>query len=269
MIPESNARVSTATSQSLEGLISACLHLLGVSLRRLFWSRQTMICGLLVGLASVAVTAWSLRDERSPRQFIEEVVLGIQVTFLLPIMTLSYATAGIATEREEQTLVYLLVSPLPRPWIFLAKTAASLLLAVGWSLGSLFWLSWLAGQPGRETWLALWPGQLWSAGAYVALFSLFGVIFRRATMVALIYALFMETLLGNMPGIAKRLAISFYSRCLIFEAGAPFGVTPSGVGEPQLFAPIAGDTAQLVLYLLCGGLLTTALVVFWRGEYAH
>ena len=123
-----------------------------------------------------------------------------------------YATAGIAADREEQTLVYLLVSPMPRPLIYCAKCSASLLLAVAWTMGGMTLMCWLGGEAGRAAWHVLWPGVMWSTIAYVALFLLFGVMFRRATIVALAYALFIETLIGNMPGIAQRLAISLH-RC--------------------------------------------------------
>ena len=109
----------------------------------------------------------------------------------------------------------------------------------------------------------------WSTAAYVALFLLFGVMFRRATIIALAYALFIETLIGNMPGIAKRLAISFYTRCLIFDAGSVFGMRPSGPGNADLFVAIPGATAQMVLYLLSGGLLLAGLVIFCRREYSR
>jgi ABC-type transport system involved in multi-copper enzyme maturation permease subunit len=257
------------TAAEIMGQLSACLHLFGLSLRRLFRSRQTIVCVLLLGFASIAVVAWSIRHERSPKEFIEEIFLAVYVSFLLPVFSLSQATAGIASDRDEQTLVYLLVSPLPRPMIFLAKSSASLVLALAWTLGGMTLLCWLGGQPGMAALRVLWPGILWSTVTYVALFLLFSVTFRRATIIALAYALFIETLIGNMPGIAKRLAVSFYTRCLIFDAGTVFGVSPSGAGNADLFVAVSGPTAQMILYLLSGGLLLAGLSVFSLREYAR
>jgi ABC-type transport system involved in multi-copper enzyme maturation permease subunit len=194
---------------------------------------------------------------------------AVFVSFLLPIFALSYATAGIAADREEQTLVYLLVSPIPRPLIYFAKSSASLLLALAWTMGGMTLMCWLGGESGRAAWHVLWPGVMWSTIAYVALFLLFGVMFRRATIVALAYALFIETLIGNMPGIAQRLAISFYTRCLIFDAGSTFGVLPSGPGNSELFVAIPSATAQMVLYMFSGGLLLAGLVIFSWREYSR
>lgn len=251
-----------------QGQLSASCHLFNLSLRRLFRSRQTIVCCLLLAMASIAVVAWTLRRERSPKEFIEEIFLAVYVSFLLPIFCLSQATSGIASDREERTLVYLLVTPLPRPLMFLAKGSASLLLALAWTLGGMTLICWLAGRPGMDAMRVLWPAIFWSTVAYVALFLLFSVTFRRATIIALTYAIFIETLIGNMPGIAKRLAVSFYTRCLIFDAGSVFGVSPSGPGNADLFIAIPGPTAQTILYLLCGGLLLASLSIFSRREYS-
>ncbi len=261
--------MNTRVESGLTGQLSACLHLFCISTRRLFRSRQTVVCVMLLGFAAIAVLAWSMRHERSSEQFIEQIFLVVYVSFLLPIFCLSYGSAGIASDREEQTLVYLLVSPLPRPMIFLAKCSASLLLALVWTIGGLSVLCLLAGQAGRDAWQVLLPAIFWSTVAYVALFLLFSVTFRRATTIALTYALFIETLVGNMPGIAKRLAVSFYTRCLIFDAASVFGVSPSGPGNSDLFAAIPGPTAQAMLSLLGGGLLLAGMLIFSMREYSR
>ncbi len=244
-------------------------HLFALSFSRLFRSRQTLVCALLLGLASIAVAAWSLRDERTPAEFIEQIFLAVFVSFLLPVFSLCYATAGLAADREERTLVYLLLTPLPRPLVFLSTSAASLLLAAAWTVGGTTLLCWIGGPAGRQAWGPLCPAVAYSTGAYVALFLLVGVTFRRATIIALAYALFIETLIGNMPGIAKRLAISFYTRCLIFDAGAEFGIGASGPSDPNLFIPIAADSARTILCLLGGGLLLAGLLVFTFREYTR
>jgi len=249
------------------GRLSASWHLLGVSLRQLLWSRQTIISAVLVVLAGVAAYAWARDRQRQPSDFVEEVLLTVYVPFLLPILCLSYATAGIATDRDEQTLVYLVTSPLPRPFIFLAKAAAALVLSLAWTMGTLALLAGIAGKPGLEVFRAVWPGLFWATVAYVCLFQVFSVAFRRATIYALGYALFLETLIGNMPGIVKRLAISFYARCLIFDASAAFDVGPSGPFNELLFQPLPAATAYTILYAASAGLLLLGLVIFCTREY--
>lgn len=247
--------------------LSASWHLAGVSLRRLTMSRQTIISLLLLGLAALAVFAWSHRRERTAAQFIEEVLITVYISFLLPMFCLSFASPGVASDREEQTLIYLLTSPLPRPWIFSAKSGAALALSLCWTMGSLFLLCRLAGKPGIAAWQAFWPSIFAATLAYVALFQLFSVVFLRATIVALGYALFLETLVGNMPGIVKRLTVCFYARCMIFDSAVDLGIGPTGPFNPQLFQPIPASTAQILLYAACAILLLASLLIFSSREY--
>lgn len=253
--------------QESAGRLSASWHLAGVSLRRLLMSRQTIICVLLLGLAALAVFVWSYRRERSPAEFIEDVLITVYMSFLLPMFCLSFASAGVAADREEQTLVYLLTTPLPRPWIFAAKSGAALAISFAWTMGSLALLCRLAGKPGTEAFQTVWHSVAASTLAYVALFQLFSVVFRRATIVALGYALFLETLVGNMPGIIKRLTICFYSRCMIFESSAELGIGPTGPFNELLFQPIPATTAQIVLYAASAAMLLAGLLIFSTREY--
>ena len=100
------------------------------------------------------------------------------------------------------------------------------------------------------------------AVAYVALFHLFAVIFRHPTMLALVYALFIELFVGNLPGSIKRLAINYYGRSLIYGLGATEGLkTPrgfEGIPAAQAYWTLAGIT--------CGCLLAAFLLFQWK-EY--
>ena len=249
------------------GRLRATWRLFVVSLMRLVRSRQTMVSLLLLGFAALAVVAWAMRRERTPAQFIEEVFLTLYTSLLVPIFCLCYGTAGIASDREEQTLVYLLVSPLPRPFVYLAKACAAFVPALAWTLGSLALLCWLGRDAGRQAWPAVWPAVLFATLAYVSLFTVFSVVLRRATLLALAYALFLETLVGNMPGIAKRMAISFYLRCLVFDSAEQFNLKLRGLFQPEVFLPVPGSTARMVLLLASGLLLLGGLAVFCRREY--
>jgi ABC-type transport system involved in multi-copper enzyme maturation permease subunit len=247
--------------------LRVCLYLTALSFHRSAKSRQTMVSLLLLAFAALAVIAWSLRRERTALEFTEEIFLPIYVSFLLPIFCLCYGAASISGDREERTLVYLLATPLPRPLIYLAKYGAVLLLTLVWTLGGMAILCRLAGSAGWEPFQRFWPAALWATLAYVGLFHLFSAAFYRATIVALAYALFLETFVGNMPGIAKRVAITFYTRCLIFDAGSPLGIDPAGGQNPALFLPVSGQTACFVLWGLAGALLLAGTWLFARREY--
>ena len=252
----------TATAQ-----LQACAHLASVSLRRLLRSRQTMVSGVLFVFAVLVVIAWSMRHERTPNEFVEQIALPIYVSFLLPLFCLCYASASISSEREEGALVYVLMTPLPRPLIHLAKYLAALVLSLSWTMGGFAILCAVAGEPGSQVFQALWSSVFFASMAYVSLFHLFSVVFRRATIIALAYALFFEVFLGKMPGTVKRLAISFYTQCLAFDASAEFGVSASGPHNPTLFLPVSAATAFGVLGGLAVGLFLLGTWLFARREY--
>ncbi len=247
--------------------LDGILHLTFLSARRMIWSRQTVINLLLLILATLACIAWSLRSDPTPERFISQILLPIYVAFLLPIFCLCYATAGIAGDREEGTLVYLLATPLGRPWIYLAKYAAALALSSVWTLGGLRLMGHAAGPIGNQVVAALgWP-MLLATWTYVGLFQWFAALFQRATIVALGYALFLEVLVGSMPGIVKRLAVSFYAQILIFDAAGDLGVEPWGPHNPAIFLPIGASTATAVLLIAATSLFLLGVWTFSQREY--
>jgi ABC-2 type transport system permease protein len=196
--------------------------------------------------------------------FSNEVVFSLFATFLLPLWTASFATEGLGREREAQNLLWVLTRPISRPAIFLAKYVALLPWCLMLNLGG-FTLVCLAGGPhGRRALEVYWPAVFWTTLAYSALFHMLGACLRRAAIVALLYAFFLETIMGNMPGHFKRLSISFYTRCLMFDRAHEFGIHPE---RPNIFLPVTGTTAWLVLAGITIACLIVGAVVFTWNEY--
>jgi ABC-2 type transport system permease protein len=191
-------------------------------------------------------------------------VFSVFLGFLLPILSLSFATEALGGEREGRTLVWLLTRPLPRSSIYLAKFVALLPWSVGLNLGGFALLCTAAGSPGQLALGLYWPAVLAGTIAYCALFHLMGACFRRAAVVALVYSFFLETILGSMPGSMKRISLSFYTRCLMFDAAQPYGVHPE---KPSIYLPVDRVTAWFVLSIVTAVLLVSGMVIFARSEY--
>jgi ABC-type transport system involved in multi-copper enzyme maturation permease subunit len=255
------------TPKTLSDQMRGGIYLAGLSAWRMIRSRQTIINVLLLTMALLAAYAWSLHANKTSERFVREVVLPIYVSFLLPVFSLCYASVGIASDRQEQTLVYLLATPLSRVTIYVAKFVAALALVLVWNLAGFAAMGRIAGPAGWEACRLLWPAVFWASLAYTCLFHLFSVSLRRATVISVGYALFLETFLGNMPGIVKRVAISFYTQCLVFDMGLDIGLGPAGGHNPALFLPVTGEVARAVLWTLAVVLFLIGLVVFCRREY--
>ena len=70
---------------------------------------------------------------------------------------------------------------------------------------------------------------------YVALFLLFSAWLRRATFLALAYALMIETLTANIPGVVKRITVSFYANSWLYDDSS-LGLNP----KIPAYDPVSG-----------------------------
>jgi len=192
------------------------------------------------------------------------IVFSVFTTFLLPLWSLSFATEALGRERESRNLLWLLTRPLSRPAVYLAKFVALLPWTLALNLGGFALLCAVAGAPGRQALRVYWPAILWGTLAFSALFHLLGAWFRRAAVVGILYAFFLETVMGILPGHLKRVSISFYTQCLMFDRAHDLGVHPE---RPAFYLPVSGPTAMYVLAGLTVCLLVAGMIVFSRKEY--
>jgi len=247
-------------------LLRAWSTLAGLSFRRLVWSTSTLM--VLLPLAGCLLFVLRRHHDRAPsvrefRDFSEFMIL-VFASFVVPICALAFGTASVGGDREDRTLVFLLVRPIPRALILLAKFTATLPIVMLLVVGSYWLYCQLAGEVGELAFSLYLPAMVYMTLAYVCLFHLFAVSFRHATIIALVYALFMEVLLGNMPGIVKRVAVNYYGRSLMYAAGEPEGLKPPPV---EWFEPLSVQAATWALAGIAAGAMLVAAVVFSRREY--
>lgn len=245
----------------------AWVTLFWVGLRRLVWSTNTlMVLFPLIGCVLFVLRRHYERIQNQPRAFdrFSEFLLFVFAAFLIPICAVAYGTASIGSDREDRTLIFLLVRPVPRPIILLSRFLAALPVCLGLVLGEFALICWLAGPVGVEAFHRYLPAMTLMTLAYLGLFHLFSVLFRHATIVALIYSLFMELMLGNLPGIIKRVAVNYYGRSMIYAGGQSAGLKAP---DPQWFEPMAAPTAAWILVAFAAGGLAAAMAVFQWREY--
>jgi ABC-type transport system involved in multi-copper enzyme maturation permease subunit len=191
-------------------------------------------------------------------------VFQLFLSLLLPLWSLSFGTEALGGDREGHSLLWLLTRPLPRPAIYLAKFVALLPWTLTLNLGGFALLCVAAGRPGVQALRLYWPAVLCATLAYAALFHLIGAWFRRPAIIALVYAFFLETIMGNMPGYFKRVSVAFYTRCMMYDAAGSYGVQPE---SPSIFLPVSGPAATAVLLGATVVLLLAGMYLFNRTEY--
>ncbi len=197
-------------------------------------------------------------------KFTRAIMFSLFVGFLLPVWCLSFATEALGGELESRSIVWLLTRPLPRWSIYIAKYIALLPWALGFTVGGFWLMCQTAGAPGREAYRLFWPGIVGGTLAFTSLFHLFSAATRRPTVVGLVYCFFLETLLGDMPGLMKRVSVSYYVRCVIFDAAAGLGIHPD---KPSVYMPVTGATAWTVLAVITVTSVVLGAWFFERSEY--
>lgn len=255
--------------------IRGLAFLVWLTLKRQATGKKAYVVGSLIVVLSLVAVLWARRNgvsadastadfNRAVAKWTSQVVLPVYVSFILPIVAVVYATGAFGDEREERTLVHLLIRPLARYRIYLAKAAGILPLVLIASLGGFAAVCLAAGPVGRialnEYWFPIFEGAI----AYSCLFLAFGALFPRPVILAVVYAFFVESMLGNTPGTIKRVAISFHVQSAIYGRGGQFGLKPAS--ELQ-FAPIAPETASMVLWLVCIAFLALGALGFHRKEF--
>ncbi|HEV3385831.1 MAG TPA: ABC transporter permease [Gemmata sp.] len=197
-------------------------------------------------------------------QFTLWVVLVTYLGFILPLFTLSYASAAFGTDRESRSLVWLMTRPIPRSGIYLAKFLGALPWCVLFGLGGFVVLCLAGGEYGRTSLAMYWPAATIATIAFSALFHLIGAIFRRPVVVGLVYVFFFESLVSVLPGSLKLLSLTFYARSLMYNA-AEEAMYPVNLLEfPQ---SVTSSTAWIVLSVATVFLTAIGMWLFARLEY--
>lgn len=250
-------------------------YLIWLTFRRQVFARKSIVAGVLIVMLTMATAIWTQRIESRVDPEVADpalkqldfltntVVVRLFVSFLLPILVLTYATAAIGEEREDRTLVYTLIRPLSRFRVYLAKALGILPVVLITALGGYGMVCLAGGEAGRFAWNNYWPAILLGCLAYTGLFLLFGAGLPRPVIMAVVYVFLVEALLGNMPGTIKRLAVSFYVNCIIFESAGKAGVEP----ELPMYGNISAWSALTVLGLLTVFLLWLGGLWFHRREF--
>jgi ABC-2 type transport system permease protein len=203
---------------------SAVLTVFRLMIDRLIRGRRLLVLGVLFSMpAAIALLQRVYVDDGPPVGTIEEaLVLLLIPQAMLPLTALVFASGLLQDEVEEQTLTYLLIRPIPRWLIYVAKLAGvvlvtaaltavftSLTLAVIWWDRPGFWPDVI---PIRAAQLS----GLFALGAltYGSLFGCLSLIFRRVLVVGIGYVIVFEGVLANIDFVVRKATIMYHLRVL-------------------------------------------------------
>jgi ABC-2 type transport system permease protein len=167
-----------------------------------------------------------LMEARHVATVVHDLEFALIFTFVIPhalapLAALLYASGMIQDEIEEQTLTYLLIRPLPKWSIYLAKFLATF--AVTLALVGFFTL---------VTYIAIYAGLSMSFEmlldraaktivifslalfAYCAIFGCMSLLVKRFLVAGLAYIIIFEGVLANIDFAVRRLTVMYYFRVL-------------------------------------------------------
>jgi ABC-2 type transport system permease protein len=261
--------------------LRAVAALVQLTLRQQLRGRRIVVLAALFALPGILAVVVGLASRLPLPAEIAEILDFSLVMILIPhalapLAALLYAAGVIQDEVEDQTLTYLLLRPLPRWALYLAKLLAtflvvSLLTAV-FAAATLAIIAILAGSASAGSaagGLAMRAGLAAAAlalaqAAYCGLFGFLGLITRRSLVVGVAYILLFEGLLASFDTVARRLTVMYYFRVLALR-----WLKPPEAGEWAIDLAAAPDARTCALVLLGIGLVLAAAgaVFFVRREF--
>ncbi|MFO1011090.1 MAG: ABC transporter permease [Planctomycetota bacterium] len=235
-------------------------------LRRLAWSRRSVVCVVLAALAPVLALCLARFGKHT-----DATTIAVHVGFLLelqiivPILALVAGSAAVAEEVEDRTITFLVSRPIPRAAILCGRYAAILVYLSALIAASAFGLLEAAAQarahgPALDSGVRepLVAAALLGGAVYSALFAALGVFVRHPILVGLGYAFAIEGFLANMPAGTQSLTIQFYLRSVIAAQGSGAWNAVEG------FASTRFDSKERALATLAIVLATALVLGAWR-----
>jgi ABC-2 type transport system permease protein len=207
---------------------SRVLPVAGLTLRQFLGGKAVRVVAVLALLPLAFGLIYLLRPElQRPASFLGEVVfLELMIPTLLPLTVLVLATGALGHEIEDRTLHYLTLKPVSRLRIVLEKLLVSVvvsgaLLTLGVALTYVVVMHDAPGEQTRLLW-AMVASTLVATLAYSAIFMLVSLLVARPLLVALVYTLLWESLVGRfVPGLRYVSIRHFISSVFVDLAGNP------------------------------------------------
>ena len=233
----------------------------------LFWSPRTLamiaIAGGPLGLALAYRAALAFRMTQSAGgEVFASLVSGVFFPFVVPMLSLVYASGIVRDDVEAGTLPYYLARPVTRASFLSGKMISSFTMAVCLILPSIVLTYYLALSPsGRNALGGGFPNLARTLGvaalglaAYNGIFGLAGTALKRPLLAGLFFIFGWQAVATFVPGRARLATVAHYMTSLSGASpGGSFGGLLGGRSSPLLsflaLLAIAGMTHALAIAL--------------------
>ncbi len=259
--------------------LNSAVALFTMTLMRQAKSRRMLVLGALYALPIAFTLLFRYYGVGWPRQmqgqemhyapaFAElAMILNLIPQTLLPLTALVFASGMIQDEVEEQTITYLLIRPLPRWSIYLAKLLATLVVTIGLTATGTAVTAIVIGWNQPDYWAAGALLRLLKTIAlfalvlttYHALFGFLSLLMRRAILLGIGYIILIEVVVANIDFVIRKVTVMYYYRVLC-ERWLHINEIWKGLGPPITYN-IDFDTAPSLRACLMTVTIASVVVI--------
>ena len=183
---------------------------------------------LALGAVGLVVRARAEAAVGVEDELVATLVAALVLTLYAPLISLVQAAAVVGDLRDDGTLVYLWLRPVPRWRLALAAAFAVGVRSAPLAVLAAVVLA-LAAGGSADVVVASGYAALLACVGYAGLFSFLGLAVRRALVWGLVYVLVWEGVVGTFGALPARLAVSSYSTSVLAHLGGT-PVPTQGVG---------------------------------------
>ena len=188
-----------------------------LTLRQLLGRWRVLLIVFLASLPTLIVLLVKWQDPENAvynQEFVQGMIDAMIVGGIMPIVTMTVAAAAFGNELEDRTLYYLVLKPVSRVHIVLAKLIATFVLAAPVVVASGVVATALVGADAGVV-IAVGIALLAGVAAYASIFTWAGLITPRALSYGLVYVLVWEGILSSFLTGVRYLSVRGYTLSLL------------------------------------------------------
>jgi ABC-2 type transport system permease protein len=225
--------------------VTAFVAVSAVTVRGLLGRRRLL---LMLLLAAIPVVLGVLVSLRGGRPDVDRVLGVLVVQTVMPLVALILGTASLGSEIEDGTIVYLLIKPIRRWTVALAKVVVAVVATTLFVVPVTLLTGLLIGGTDPDdlrTTIAFGIAVLVGGSAYAAVFVALSSLTARALIAGLLYVLLWEGALGGLLEGTRFLSIRQATLGLVAGLGGEVADDPvePGVAAVVLTVAILGSLA--------------------------
>ena len=188
-----------------------------LTLRQLLGRWRVLLIVFLASLPTLIVLLIKWQDSENAvynQDFVQGMIDAMIIGGIMPIVTMTIAAAAFGNELEDRTLYYLILKPISRVHIALAKVVATFVLTAPVVVAGGVVATWLVGADAGAV-LTVGIALLAGVAAYASIFTWAGLITPRALSYGLVYVLVWEGLLSSFLTGVRYLSVRGYTLSLL------------------------------------------------------